>query len=630
VRAALTVLPFVPVFLLFSRRERSWRTGFVLAAAAWGTALVAVTEGLGWLGALTRDGATLAWLGLGALAWAVYARTPRPRPGVAEAARDWLRSVASADRVLLIASGLVVLLIGLVALLAAPNTYDSMTYHLSRVAHWARQGSVDHYPTHIVRQLTAPPLAEFAILQLQVLSGGDRLANLVQLFALCGCGLNVSLIAARLSAGVRTQVLAAVACLTLPMAILQGSSTQNDLLAAFWLSCFVGLVCDRGSPDRPGLSRADALALGAMLGLGLLTKGTVYLLCAGPVVLLAARTLRAGVASSAARLTLVAAVAALLNVGHLGRNVSTFGQSLSKQPGLRPLAEVITPSVIASNAIRGAAVHFDTPLDSVNRRLQTAVGAVDRALGVDVTDPRITHGAYYAAVKRLRLHEDFAGNPLHLLLALSAGCVLAIAGPAALRAYVAALALSTASLCIGLKWQMWISRLQLPLFVLACPLIAVAAGRLGPRAGRALGALLLVAALPWVVRNETRPLIGPSSVLVRPRSEQYFANLPSLLAPYRRAARAVAGAGCAEAGLIIGEGDFEYPLWVLMAEEAGKPVGLRHVQVGNASAAREGPLPPPCAVVAVGKEPIAAAAESMGRPPEWRDRPVAFWRGEPR
>ena len=479
VRAALTVLSFVPVVLLFSQRERSWRTGFILAAAAWGTALVVVTEGLGWLGALTRDTVTLTWLALAVLAWTVHVRAPRAAQGL-EAARSWLRSVAPVERLLLAASAVALLLVGLTALLAAPNTFDSMTYHMSRVAHWAHQGSVAPYPTHIVRQITAPPLAEFAILQLQLLSGSDRLANLVQFFALCGCVLNVTLISARLGAGPRGQVLAAVACVTLPMAILQGSSTQNDLVAAFWLSCFVGLVCDRVSPGRPGLGVDAAVALGALLGLGLLTKGTVYLLCAGPLALLAASALRSGRGSSAGRLTLVAAVAVLLNAGHVGRNVSTFGERLGAQPGLRPLAEVFTPSVVLSNAVRGAAVHFGTPLDSVNRRLEAAVEAVPRALRVDPTDPRITLGPHQPVVYGLSLHEDYAGNPLHLLLALAAGCALGFAGPRPLRAYVAALALSAAALCIGLKWQVWISRLQLPLFVLACPLIGVAADRLPP------------------------------------------------------------------------------------------------------------------------------------------------------
>ena len=115
-----------------------------------------------------------------------------------------------------------------------------------------------------------------------------------------------------------------------------------------------------------------------------------------------------------------------------------------------------------------------------------------------------------------------------------------------------------------------------------------------------------------------------------PRIEQYFANGPALLAPYRRAARAVAAAGCAEAGLVVGGNDFEYPLWVLMAEEAGRPVALRHVQVWNDTAVGKGAVPPPCAVLAVGQEPIAAAAEKVARPPDWMDSQVAFWRVGPR
>lgn len=48
------------------------------------------------------------------------------------------------------------------------------TYHMSRVAHWAQNRNVEHYPTPIVRQLFQPPWAEFAILQSYVLTGGAR------------------------------------------------------------------------------------------------------------------------------------------------------------------------------------------------------------------------------------------------------------------------------------------------------------------------------------------------------------------------------------------------------------------------------------------------------------------------
>ena len=66
------------------------------------------------------------------------------------------------------------------ALVASPNNWDSMTYHLSRVMHWIQNENVNFYPTQIDRQLTQPPFAEYFILHLQLLNGSDRFANIVQ------------------------------------------------------------------------------------------------------------------------------------------------------------------------------------------------------------------------------------------------------------------------------------------------------------------------------------------------------------------------------------------------------------------------------------------------------------------
>jgi 4-amino-4-deoxy-L-arabinose transferase-like glycosyltransferase len=38
--------------------------------------------------------------------------------------------------------------------------------------------------------------------------------------------------------------LAALFCATLPMGILQSTSTQNDFVVAYWLACLVALVTD--------------------------------------------------------------------------------------------------------------------------------------------------------------------------------------------------------------------------------------------------------------------------------------------------------------------------------------------------------------------------------------------------
>ena len=92
-----------------------------------------------------------------------------------------------------------------------------------------------HYPTHVTRQLWLGPGAEFAIAHLYILTGGDRLANLVQWAAFAGCVIGSAIVAGELGGGPRARALAAIACATLPMAIAQASSTQNDLVASFWV-----------------------------------------------------------------------------------------------------------------------------------------------------------------------------------------------------------------------------------------------------------------------------------------------------------------------------------------------------------------------------------------------------------
>src|SRR5207249_2914067 len=61
---------------------------------------------------------------------------------------------------------------------------------------------------------------------------------------------------------------------SLPMAILQASSTQNDLVASLWLVCFVYFLVRLVTAWK----WTDAALGGISLGLAMLTKVTSYLL----------------------------------------------------------------------------------------------------------------------------------------------------------------------------------------------------------------------------------------------------------------------------------------------------------------------------------------------------------------
>lgn len=604
---ALLPLAALALLVVLARRTRGgWRAAALAGAVAWGALLTAITELLSVLGRLTPGWLALAWCAaLAALAAAGRgARSARP-PG--EPTRR-LAALAPADRWLAGAVVALALTTLVTALAAVPNTFDSMTYHLSRVAQWLQWRDVNPYPTHVLRQLHQAPWAEYAILHLQALAGTDRAANLVQWLAFAGCAVGASRIAGQLGAGAPAQVAAAVYAATLPMALLQATSTQNDLVTAFWLTCFASLVLD-AARAAPGASAALparlALLLGAAAGLAVLTKATAYLYAFPFVVWLGAALLAAGPRRAWRSAALVALAGASLAAGHWARNASVYGSPLG--PGaegerleLGYAMERHDPAALASNAVRNLALHLGTPAPSANGLLDAAARGAHAALGVDPSDPRTTWMARPFHVPPLSRHEDDAGNPLHLLLAAAALGALVLrrrATASQVWAYAGALAAGAALFVVLLKWQPWGSRLQLPLFVLAAPLVAAALAPVAsPRLLRAAAALLLAAALPWLLAGSPRPLVGRGSVLTTPDDAQYFANWPGLAAPFAQAARVLRLAGCGDVGFVGGWDSYEYPLWVLL-RRSGPAARLRHVLVTNASAARVRDARPPCGVV---------------------------------
>lgn len=620
----LLLLPaaaFLLLFLLFQASEPgAGRASAVLrAATAWGVALAALTEGLSLAGALGRGPIVAAWgltvAGLGAVWWRrgrPVIRAERPRLG---RGAPWL----------LLPVALILLGTLLSAALGWPNQWDSMVYHLSRVDHWLQNRSVAFYPTHVIRQLFNPPGAEYVILHLRALGGDDRWSNAPQWLAMAGSLAGAAAIAGRLGAGSRGRLFAVVVAATIPMGILQASGTQNDYVAAFWLVCMADAVL---SPP----SRARTLQLGAAMGLALLAKGTALLFA--PALLLALPELTGGPWARRLRLGGSAALLALaLNGGHWARNTAVFGWPLGPRgsgsaDGVRDKLtnDAAGPRVVASNLIRNLTLHLGTPIPRLNRALETATLRTHAALGIAVDDPRTTrlYSDTRFAVRGEPADPDRTGNPVHLLLALSAAAIVAATAsrrsPLLLR-YTIALAAAALLFCLVLKWQPWHSRLQLPLFVLSAPLVAAAweaSARVPGAAAFVLGAL----ALPPLLLNRLAPLAGKHTVFDTPRANQYFQSFgghPSARQrDYLAALDLLAERGCGRIGLLLGWDDWEHPLWTLRPRLDQGQTGRRrlaHVGVSNATAGLRTPGPEltPCALVVGG----AAVGDSVRHGDRW-------------
>src|ERR1700680_2901303 len=205
--AALPLVVFTLTFLHFASTD-DWRPSYLRAAVVVGLLVVANTEILSLVRLLSLPAVAVTW-GFECLMAALA--TWRRRAALVERVRTLRRiPLPLATLFALVPVMLILAAVGLTAWVAPPNTYDSMTYHMSRVAHWIADRTIDFYPTNIVRQLDQPPLAEYTILQLQILAGDDQFANLVQWFSMAGCVVGASLIAQQLGSQVRGHILAAI------------------------------------------------------------------------------------------------------------------------------------------------------------------------------------------------------------------------------------------------------------------------------------------------------------------------------------------------------------------------------------------------------------------------------------
>ncbi|MEU7608974.1 glycosyltransferase family 39 protein [Micromonospora sp. NPDC049204] len=590
----------------------------------------------------------------------------RVRGGLLARAVDTWRTAGRGERLLAGTVGGLVLVELLVALLAEPNNFDSQTYHLPKVEHWVAQGDLDFWPTAIHRQVTIPPGAEYLLLHLRLLTGGDHLYNLVQWVAGVLCLLVAARITAQLGGGRRAQLITAFVLATTPMVVLQATSTQTDLVCAAWVACAATLVLD-GLRRRTGWG--TLLGLGAAAGLTAVTK-TSGLIAVGPLLVLwglaqlrlalATRAPAAGASTAgavpasrpvagAARVVcgsvLIVLVAAVVVGPFLARVTAEFGHPLGP-PRLResiPMERHDPPSILI-NALRIGHTAFDTPLAPL-RQLggKAIIGGAD-AIGVDPQDRAITFGRESFPEPAWYPDEDRVAFPVAGALALI-GAVVALARPrridsgqvGPLRAY-AVVVLATVLLHTSMiKWQPWGNRLLLYALVLAVPLAGLwldallrrrasratgtASGRQRSVATLAVAVVLATSALAGVLALSygfPRRLVGSGSVFTTSDWDTRFLRRPQWADEFRWAAAAVRDSGARRIGLVEQNDNWEYPWWLVLRQPDGRSPELVSLQ----SVLPERPPAEPTsvdAIVCTGSRPACAKLVPAGWRLEFRD-----------
>jgi hypothetical protein len=387
----------------------------------------------------------------------------------------------------------------LLALVSPPNNYDSNYYHLPKIEHWVAQHSVELYPTLMRPQVVLAPGAEYLLLHLRLMTGGDRLYNLVQWAAALGCVLVASRIAAQLGAGRLGQVLAAATVAAAPVVVLEATSTQNDLVVAAWVLCTASLVVDE---LRRRSGWVAVLGVGTGAGLTVVTKPTGWLALTPVLLLWGVGQLRLAftsqdrhnfpevVPSEGSRghyfrevvpivgRTVAGAVAILVLAGvlagpYLIRVDREFGSPLGPPEQSAGLAlQRHDAAAILVNALRIGASTLMVPAPAVNQAVAGAVIDFAHAIHVDPEDPAITVVPQYPN-PRWWPDEDHSPYPVQSALVLLAtfGVLVAPRVPGQIRAYGLTVLGTLITYAAVLKWQPWGNRLVSTALLLGAPLV---------------------------------------------------------------------------------------------------------------------------------------------------------------
>lgn len=615
--ALLVIIPLIFLVIIFQKINSCWRESVLSALIVWGVILTFITELSSFLKCINFLWVLINWTIFSVLCITIFFRINN-KTKLIYSASDNNKHL---HVVLLYGIAFITIVVGLIASIAPSNNWDSMTYHMSRVVHWIQNASLAHYPSHILRQLELSPWSEYTIMHLQILSGGDSLANLVQCFSMLGCLIGVSLIAKQLGAKLGGQIFSSVVCVTIPMGILQASSTQNDYVVSLWLVCFVYYFL---LSIKYQFNLEHSFNIGASLGLAILTKGTAYIYALPFTICLVVLMIKRIRWKAFRNICVIGTVTVVINFGIWYRNFELYKNPFGVL-GKITVNEVFTLPSLLSNIVRNISLHLATPIPGINTLQEKIIYKIHDFLGISANDPATNFNGVQFYIPKIStpsiyLHEDLSGNLIHFLLIVFSIIIYLVYTKynkhnRLIKIYLITLCFSFIFLSLLLKWQPWASRLHLPLFVLFSAFIGtIISNTFNHKIVNFIGVILILSCQPYVFYNASRPVLLNhkfvnninGSIFSVDRISQLFSNNPQLKEPYIDAVNFIEDKKCYDIGLLMNEDSWEYPFWVIARNSSKELFNFEHINVKNLSSVKYRVYPYrnfiPCAIISIDTE----------------------------
>lgn len=183
------------------------------------------------------------------------------------------------------------------SVLSVPGNADSMAYHLPKIKHWIQDGTtvIANMNTHDLREAISPFFSEYLVLHTMLLSGSDYFVNLVQWAAYVLCAVITYGCCRKLEVRRESALVGAVLFITMPIALAESTTTQNDLVGTLYVLIFVFYWIDLIKMEHINGKGAlsDIFFCAASIGFAYITKSNAcFVMLSFLLILLISRILK--------------------------------------------------------------------------------------------------------------------------------------------------------------------------------------------------------------------------------------------------------------------------------------------------------------------------------------------------
>lgn len=580
----MLLLLLICLVCINGKRMQNWQERYILSVLEWQAIVLLLVYGLSLMGTLRKAALLICLLviELILLVLIIKFRTFEMRL--------LTRNVSLKDHWIYIIPLCMIMIAVYFAIITVPYNWDSMTYHLPRIAHWTQNANVFAYATHNDRQIGSTTLASYVCLMVYILSNKkDILLNLVQCMAYATNAVMVYSIARKCNVNIKLSTLASVLYLAMPIAFAEATTTQNDNFSTMWLLFFIYLILDYNDIKNPMVyDKYNRIKIGVMAGcmaMGYLSKPSV---CFAMLIFLI-WTLVCAIQRKDDFVIIVKLlgigfiVSVVLILPQVIQNIVVFGQVSPANVGARQLVGTLAPNYLFIGFLKNFTYNLaNSFMPAIKEGLSVFLYFMADCLQVNLDDPSIAEDGGAYGFSSYPYGCDTALNSLVLVGAIIGiiWCLIRLKKQQDMqKKFCISAMLSYIVFCVFLRWQPFISRYMIGYFALFCPLIAIqiqdfisiVKNSMSKKVISFCFFFICLVSYVGVIKNVME-------IDTKDWPKSYFYHVGYYYNEYEEMCDIIMDKNYKEIGLITGANSYEYPLWGILNRKY-KDFTIKHINV---------------------------------------------------